>query len=163
MLVLLHGLRISTIATFDVTLITMSNDMCIFYPSELLKHDRQGRPRDEFIYKKFENSKLCLLTATQEYLKRRAEYIAHTKFLFTTVSPYGPPHKDAIARWMKNTLTQAEVNTDIFSSHSCRSSASSKANNMGVDLDNILKMGCWSRQSTFLEVLFKRVRIHGHK
>ena len=30
LLVLLHGLRISTIATFDVTLITMSNDTCIF-------------------------------------------------------------------------------------------------------------------------------------
>ena len=27
LLVLLHGLRISTIATFDVTLSTMSNDM----------------------------------------------------------------------------------------------------------------------------------------
>ena len=69
LLVLLHGLRISTIATFDVTLITMSNDTCIFYPSELLKHDRQGRPRDKFIYKKFKNSKLCPMAATKEYLK----------------------------------------------------------------------------------------------
>ena len=28
------------VTTFDVTFITMSNDTCIFYPSELLKHDR---------------------------------------------------------------------------------------------------------------------------
>ena len=42
-----------------------------------------------------------------------------------------------------------------FSSHSCRSSASSKADNMGVDLDNILKMGCWSRQLTFWEFYSK--------
>ena len=55
------------------------------------------------------------MAATKEYLKHRAEYnIAHTKFLFTTVSPCGPPHKDTIARWVKNTLTQAGVNTDIF-------------------------------------------------
>ena len=40
LLVLLHGLRISTIATVDVNLITMSNDTCIFHPSVLLKHDR---------------------------------------------------------------------------------------------------------------------------
>ena len=72
-LVLSHGLRISTIATFDITLITMSNDTCIFYPSELLKHDRQGRSRDKIIYKKFENSKLCPMPATNKYLKRRAE------------------------------------------------------------------------------------------
>ena len=123
-----------------------------------VKHDRQGRPRDKFIYKKFENSKLCPMAATKGYLKHRAEYnIAHTKFLFTTVSPYGPPHKDTIARWVKNTLTQAGVNTDIFSSHSCRSSASSKADNMGVDLDNILKMGCWSRQSTFWKFYSKEL------
>ena len=140
MLVLLHGLRISTIATFDVNLITVSNDTGIFYPSELLKHDQQGRPRDKFIYKKFKNEKLCSMTATKKCLKHRAEYnVAHTKCLFMTVSPYGPTYKDTIARWVKNTLTQAGVNTNIFSSHSCRSSASSKANNMGVDLDNILK------------------------
>ena len=40
--------------------------------------------------------------STREYLKRRAEYNdVHTKFLFTTVSPYGPTHKDAIATWVK--------------------------------------------------------------
>ena len=58
---------------------------------------------------------------------------------------------------MKNTLTQAVVNTNIFSSHSCRSSASSKANNMGVDLDNILKMGCWSRESLYWKFYSKEL------
>ena len=141
LLVLLH--RISTIATFDISLITMSNDTCIFYLYELLKRDRQGKPRDKTIYKKFENSKLCPMAATKKYLKRRTEYnAAHTEFLFTTLRPNGPPHKDTLARWVKNTLTQAGVNTSNFSSHSCRSAASNKADNMGVDLDAILKMGC---------------------
>ena len=160
LLVLLHGLRISTIATFYVTLITLSNDTCIFYPSELLKHDRQGRPRDKFIYKKFKNSKLCPIAATKEYLKRRAECnVAYKKFLFTTISPYGPPHKDTIARWVTHTLTQAGVNTNI-SSHSCRSSASSKADNMSANLDTILRMGCWSRQSTFWKFYSKELLSH---
>ena len=98
------------------------------------------------------------MAASKEYLKRRAEYdFAHTKFLFATVSPYGPPHKDTIARWVKNTLAQAGVNTKIFSSHSCRSSASSKAGNMGMDLDTILKMGSWSRQSTFRKFCSKEL------
>ena len=141
LLVLLHGLRISPTTTFDVNLITMSNDTCIFYPSELLKYDRQGRPRDKFIYKKFENAQFPM-AATKEYLKRWTEYnVAHTKFLFTTVSPYGPPHKDTIARLVKHTLTQAGVNTNIFSFHSFRPSVSSKTDNMGVDLDTILKLG----------------------
>ena len=37
---------------------------------------------------------------------------------------------------------------------SCRSSASSKADNMGVDLDTIQKIGCWSRQLTFRKLEF---------
>ena len=84
------------------------------------------------------------MAAAKEYLKRRAEYnVAHTKFSFTTVNPYASPHKDPITRWVKNTFTKAGMNTKMFSCHSCRSSASSKADNMGVDLDTILKMGCW--------------------
>lgn len=66
LLELLHGLRISTIVTFDINLIMMSNDMCIFYQSELLKHDRQGRTRDKTIYKILKNLKLCPMAATRE-------------------------------------------------------------------------------------------------
>ena len=65
--------------------------------------------------KNFENSKLCPMAATKEYLKRRAECnVTHTKVLFTTVSHFGPPHKETIARWVKNTLAQAGMNTNIF-------------------------------------------------
>ena len=96
-LVLFYGLRISTFTTFDVNLITMSKDTCIFYPSELLKKDRQGRPRDKIIYQKFGNSKLCPMAVTKEYLKCRAEYnVVYTKCLFTTLSPSGQLHKDRI-------------------------------------------------------------------
>ena len=99
------------------------------------------------------------MAATMEYLKCMAEYnVADTKFLFTTVSPYGPSHKDTIATWVKNTLTQAAVNTNFFSSHSCRSSASSKADNMGMDLDTILKMGCWCQQSTLRKFYSKELQ-----
>ena len=62
------------------------------------------------------------MAATNEYLKRRAEYsVAHTEVLVTTVSHYGPFHKDKIIRWAKSTLTKAEVSTKNFSSRSCRS------------------------------------------
>ena len=37
------------------------------------------------------------MASTKEHPKRRVEYnVAHTKFLFTTVSPYGPPPKETI-------------------------------------------------------------------
>ena len=63
LLVLFHGLRISIIATFDFGLITRSYDMCVLYPSKLLKQDQQGRLRE----KSFKSLKIL-----NEYLKRRA-------------------------------------------------------------------------------------------
>ena len=80
---MLHGLGISRTATFDIGIITMPNDISIFYPSELLKHDRQGRRRNKFISKKFEKSKLCSMDASNEHVKRRAGYnITHTNFFY---------------------------------------------------------------------------------
>ena len=53
------------------------------------------------------------------------------------------------------------MNTNVFSSHSCRSPASSKTDNMGVDLDSILKMGYSSWQSTFQKFYFKELEYMG--
>ena len=92
------------------------------------------------------------MTATKEY---PTEYnVAHTKFLITTISPYGLPHKDTIARWVKNTLTKSSSEY-IFSSHSCRLSASSKANNMGLDLDIIQKWGAGVNNQHFGSFILK--------
>ena len=52
LLVLLHGLTINATATLDISTITMSNDMSMFYPSELLRFDRQKSWREKFIYEK---------------------------------------------------------------------------------------------------------------
>lgn len=52
LLVLLHGLTINATATLDISTITMSNDMSMFYPSELLRYDRQKSWREKFIYEK---------------------------------------------------------------------------------------------------------------
>ena len=43
------------------------------------------------------------MAATNECLKRKAEYnVSHTMFsLFTTVSPYGLPHKGTLGRFVK--------------------------------------------------------------
>lgn len=52
LLVLLHGLTINATATLDISTITMSNDMSMFYPSELLRYDRQKSWREKFIHEK---------------------------------------------------------------------------------------------------------------
>ena len=57
LLVLLHGLRISPIATFDINFNHHVKLHVFFYPSELQKHDQERRPGNNFNYKQFKNSK----------------------------------------------------------------------------------------------------------
>lgn len=77
---LLYKLRISATALFDINSITKSNDMFIFYTSDLVRCERRERPRDKRSYKKFGN-------------------VSHTNFLFLTVTIQ--QHNDTIARWSK--------------------------------------------------------------
>ena len=130
----------------SINLITMSNDICFFYPSELLRHDRQGRLRNKFFYKKW---KFRIMPKVMNIWNVEQSTMLLMQSFYIPVSPYESPRKDTIARWVKNTLTEPGVNTKVFSSQSCTSSASSNAENMGVDLDNILKLSCRRQKSTF--------------
>lgn len=60
-------------------------------------------------------------------------------FLFFTVKPH---HKAAttqtLSRWLKSTLKESGINTDLFSSHSCRH-ATSAARRAGISIDVIRK------------------------
>ena len=49
------------------------------------------------------------------------------------------------------------VDTDIFKPHSCRSASSSKADITGVSIDNILKCGQWSSDSTFYKFYCRNI------
>lgn len=53
LLVLLHGLTINATATLDISTITMSNDMSMFYPSELLRYERKRAGEKNLFMKKF--------------------------------------------------------------------------------------------------------------
>ena len=46
-------------------------------------------------------------------------------------------------------MSEAGINSGLFTSHSCRSAFTSKAIEANVDLETILKSANWSGDSTF--------------
>jgi hypothetical protein len=54
-----------------------------------------------------------------------------------------------VARWIKMVLSDAGVDTAVYSSHSTRGASSSKTANLGVPIEAILLAGCWNSESTF--------------
>ena len=66
---------------------------------------------------------------------------------------FGKPHKamcaSTIFRWLKLALKNAGINTTLFTGHSYRAASISKANNLGVSLDVILRTADWTHSGTF--------------
>jgi hypothetical protein len=56
---------------------------------------------------------------------------------------------EKIARWLKELLHDAGIDTDAFKAHSTRSAASSAAKSAGMTTADLLKLAGWSRTSTF--------------
>jgi len=84
------------------------------------------------------------------YLKRTSQWRMEnkaTQLFLSTLKPHNPVSRDTIARWLKQTLYAAGINTDTFTAHSTRSASSSKANMQGAKFEEILNRG--SKSSTW--------------
>ena len=54
-----------------------------------------------------------------------------------------------IGNWLKRVMSASGVDTSVFSAHSTRGAATSKAKGVGVSTVDILKAANWSSESTF--------------
>ena len=76
----------------------------------------------------------------------------------TTVRPYKGASSDTIARWIKNKMLEAGINTALFSPHSCRSAVTSKVDATGTSITTILQSASWSRTSTLKKFYLKDIQ-----
>ena len=74
---------------------------------------------------------------------------------------YGKPQKEApsdtLSRRIKGELPYVEIDVTIFQAHSCRTASTSKARQQGINISEILKRGCWSRENTFIKFYDKDI------
>lgn len=54
-----------------------------------------------------------------------------------------------VARWIKNVLSNAGIDTSIFKAHSVRSASVSDAYKNGTPIKEILRVADWSNEKTF--------------
>ena len=57
--------------------------------------------------------------------------------------------KDTISRWIRAIRTNAGIDMNVFKQHSTRSAATSKALQLCVPIQDVLKQAGWSNQRTF--------------
>ena len=132
---------------------------------KLHKSCRKGQAPPALTYFAFEEDKaLYVLKTLNEYINRSKPWREsnHEKqLLLSSIRPHNAVVSCTISGWLKKTLKQAGINTDLFKAHSIRSTSSSKTSVGGAPLVEILKRGSCSHHSTwqrfYNEHKFRRV------
>ena len=111
--------RISSISYLSVSHMFIEEDKVIFTPVQLSKHHRQGR--------------------------KILPIIIHG---YPIMAIHGYPWS-SIARWLKQVLRLAGVDSSVFTAHSFRSSSTSSAKAAAIPVATILGRGQWTSERTW--------------
>ena len=118
---------------------------------------------DLVVYEKYEIKSYFFFFATHfftQYIHARQTQLAELQFdkLFITHrKPFHPASKDSIARWIKELLTLAGINTDLFTPHICCAAATSHAESLNFLINQILKAGQRKNAGTFYTFYRKEI------
>ena len=121
LLKILAGRRIHTLHMPNVVHMDQSLDKVIFHG--LRKCSKPTRPNQPVVYRAYvEVELLCSVKCIYAYLVQRSEIVTQdfTEFFTTFGKPHHPVSKDSLARWLKEVMGNADLDTEIFKPHSTR-------------------------------------------
>lgn len=150
LLALTTFLRCSELAAIVSDSVVFSLSGVSFRLARPRKAQRSG-PLCSFSIETFEDALLCPVNCLRRYIQETTKVRGTDSLLLIgTVPPHKPVGSNSIARWLKHIMTEAGIDSSVFSAHSTRGAASSRAFDRGLPVDVILQAGGWSIESTFL-------------
>ena len=90
---------------------------------------------------------LCVVKCLECYLAHTEVCRQSDKLLVSYVAPLKAVSSETISRWLKNTLSDAGIDTIKYSAHSTRAAAASKAATK-LDISNIMASVGWKSSKT---------------
>ena len=151
LLALTRPSRSADLSQLSISHRVYKSDGVCFYPQSLTKQSRQGSQIATFFFPSLpDNSKLCPVVTLKAYEARTQPFRGkETRLLLAIIKPNHPISSSTVARWLKSFLELSGIDTSIFNAHSVRRASSSKAANMGMTTNDILKAANWSSESVF--------------
>ena len=149
LLTVLLGQRVQTVTSLDIFYMNVSSVGLEIVFSSILKTSREGHHLPKTVLPRWGEQALCPVSLFDFYLKRTAKIRAEERQLFiTSVEPHRKASRDTVARWIRDTLSAAGIDTDYFKAHSARGASVSKAYR-SVPLNIVLDAAGWSNARTF--------------
>ena len=162
LLCILSGQRSQTMSLLNTNYMHIDENHFILYTVSPLKTTRPYFLQHTLKFSRYTDQSLWVVTYIKRYLLETKELRQSDGRFFIS---FKPPHKamtsSTIARWVVNVLKEAGVNVSVFSAHSTRPAASSKAKiDNGLNLAAISKAAGWSNAKMiiwlWLPVFYKK-------
>ncbi len=129
LLALLSGQRGQTIHLLDIRNMSLSKSHVCFRIGDLVKQSRPGTHIQELSFKAYApDRRLCIVTVLTEYIERTKNPRGTiTQLLLTHRAPVRAASRDTIRRWIRDVMSNAGIDMNIFTPHSTRAASTSKA------------------------------------
>ena len=133
--------RVSELTSIEFNSITVDDLGVKFSLNKFRKNQRGGALKTFSLTRMVPESSTCPVACFSSYLIK--------SFDFRSNVDGKTPWASTIARWIKEVLTSAGIDVNLFSVHSTRGAAASKAFASGIPVVRILKAGGWASESVF--------------
>lgn len=153
--------RMQTLSKIKTVNIEFLNDKITIKIPDFIKTSRPGA-NQPILFLPYFNDKpsICPAKALECYL-RKTSPIRKSESLFIGMSrPHKAVGSQTLSRWVKCTLGECGLDTNIFSAHSTRHAATSRAQSLGVSVDLIRNTAGWSGNSKTFAKYYKRHILH---
>jgi hypothetical protein len=155
-------LRGGEIASIQLPSINLSDLQRSFTLGNPRKTQRSGPLHQIFIHSWPQNPAICPVQSIDTYINKTASLrneMNRSHLYISSTKPHKPVPSSTIGRWIKDQLREAGIDTSIFSAHSTRGAAGSKALANGVLLESILNQVHRARESTFAKFYQRDVNV----
>ena len=146
---------------FDLNYMADFGDKYVFELVGTVKNVEGGKkPKPVEFHRHSEDAKLCPMSCIDKYISLTEPWRTQgqpSAFFLCHNSPHKPASKSTFARWIKNVLLSADIDTKIFRAHSLRSASTSRALLKGLSVKEVVDHGRWSLESTWQRFYHKQV------
>ncbi len=154
---LASGQRVQTLAAINVPLVKDTGSVLTCHISSRMKQTKDSKTPPVIYLGKFHNPQTCVYSCVKQYMARTAGLRVGDQLFITSTAPHKPVATGTISSWIKCELTRAGIDTSLYTAHSTRSAATSKAAE-SLPIEKVLEAADWTGVGTFAKFYNRKVR-----
>lgn len=149
--------RVQTFSVIKIDNITTSNERIHIKIPDIIKTSRPGCKQPVLSLSFFGNKpSVCPATTLVSYINKTKSLRKSAVLFISIKKPHNSVGSQTLSRWIKRTLKDSGIDTNIFSAHSTRHASTSRAYTLGVSIDTIRNTAGWSDGSKTFANFYNR-------